>query len=517
MFDDLVDVALEAELCSQAAHVTAGECRLVLLVGEFDRREAWVGQGLRSCAHWLNWRVGTSLGAAREQVRVGRALEALPHARAAFESGELSYSKVRAITRVASAELEEHLVELARHATASQLEQLVREYRKADPDEATTAQARHEQRYVRTWTDDDGMLVISARLSPEDGAVVLAALEAATAAFSEGSGAGEAASPEPSPDVPAETCPETGPDVPTETSPEPGPDVPAETCPETGPDVPAETCHIPDVPAETCSEPGPDVPAETSEHLSIDDPWSEESSLAELALEDRLQVRETSAADALVALCASVLARGLSEEIEDSHVSVVVHVDEPVLSDPSAHGCAHIEGLGAITGHAAARLACDGAVSKVRFRIDGSIEPHGATRVIPRTMRRALLARDRGCRWPGCTTRRFLHAHHVVFWSRGGPTALSNLVAPCGAHHRLVHEGGWSLQLHHAGTLRVSSPDGIEVPAVPGMRPADGDGLAAANDRLGLDIGSDTLSWGGERIDIGLTVDGLLSVVGRNA
>jgi hypothetical protein len=72
--------------------VSAGECRLVLLIGEFDRREAWAGVGLRSCAHWLNWRVGTSLGAAREQVRVGRVLSGLACVRAAFESGELSYS-----------------------------------------------------------------------------------------------------------------------------------------------------------------------------------------------------------------------------------------------------------------------------------------------------------------------------------------------------------------------------------------------------------------------------------------
>ena len=88
MFDDLKNDTLESELCSQAAEVSAGECRLVLLIGEFDRRGAWSGAGLRSCAHWLNWRVGTSLGAAREQVRVGRALNGLSCLRAAFQSGE---------------------------------------------------------------------------------------------------------------------------------------------------------------------------------------------------------------------------------------------------------------------------------------------------------------------------------------------------------------------------------------------------------------------------------------------
>jgi len=459
----------------------------VLLIGEFDRRRAWAGDGLRSCAHWLNWRVGTSLGAAREQIRVGRALAGLSQTRAAFACGELSYSKVRAITRVASAELEENLVELARHSTASQLEHLVREYRRADPDEARAAEARHRRRYLRSWTDDDGMVVISGRLSPEDGAVVLAAIEAARAGLPSGHGGDSAEGDAPAAGDRAGTRGLSS--------------VPAETQPV---DVPAEVHPL-------------DVPAETSQYPETADFWREGSVRAEIALEDPLQVGDTTAADALVALCASVLARGISEEIEDPHVSVVVHVDEQVLGDPSAPGCAHVEGLGAISGHAARRLACDGAVSRVLFAHDGSVEAQGVTRVVPPTMRRALLARDRGCRWPGCTSRRFLHAHHVVFWSQGGPTALSNLVTLCGAHHRLLHEGRWNLQLDRAGNLRVSSPAGVELPAVPRSQPAEGDGLVATHRRMGLDIGPDTLDYGGGRFDLGLTIDGLLCSVGRSA
>ncbi len=423
MFDDLQDTVLEGELCSQAARVTAGECRLVLLVGEFDRRQAWAGHGMRSCAHWLNWRVGTSMGAAREQVRVGRALEALPHVRGAFQSGELSYSKVRALTRVATAGLDEGLTELARHATACQLEQIVREYRKADPDEAAVAKARHHSRYLRSFTAPDGMVLINARLSPEEGAVVLAAIESARAELS---AAAEAE------------------------------------------DVPAGT-------------PG------------------------ELDTQVVLQDGEATAADALVAVCGSVLSRGLSEEIEDPVVTVVVHVDDKVLADPSSPGCAHIEGIGAITAHSAARLACEGAVSTVVFRPDGSVEPRGTTRVIPRRLRRALLARDRGCRWPGCTARKFLHAHHVVFWSRGGPTAMSNLVTLCSAHHRLVHEGGWQLKLERSGRLGICSPEGIELPGVPKCQPAQGPEL----------VSSSSLAYGGESFDLGLTIDSLLCRAGK--
>ena len=376
---------------------------------------------------------------------------------------------MRAITRVATPELEESLVELARHATASQLEQIVREYRKADPDEARANESRRERRYVRTFTDDDGMVVINARLSPEDRAVVLAAIEAAKPALAEASVQGQVEEPSPLAGVPAET--------------------------------PARL---------------PDLPAETPECLETDDPWSEGSARAGLARKEPLWPVEAAAADALVALCASVLGRGLTEEIEDPHVSVLVHVDEQVLGDASAKGCAHIEGLGAITGHVAQRLACDGAVSRIVSGSDGSVEQRGTTRVVPRAMRRALVARDRGCRWPGCTTRRFLHAHHVVFWSQGGPTALSNLVTLCGAHHRLVHEGCWSLQLERSGVLLVSSPEGAELPAVPSSLRAHGDGLVETHWQRGLDIGDETLCCEGGRFDLGLTVDALLSVVDRN-
>src|SRR2546421_7811509 len=112
---------LEAEIATQAAHIAAGTCRWLELVAEFDRREGYADWGCRSTAHWLNWRCGVSLVSGREQVRVGRRLAELPGVRAAFATGELSYSKVRAIVRIATRETEATLVEWARHATATQL------------------------------------------------------------------------------------------------------------------------------------------------------------------------------------------------------------------------------------------------------------------------------------------------------------------------------------------------------------------------------------------------------------
>ena len=131
----------------------------------------------------VSWRCGIGLNAAREKVRVAHALEDLPAISAAFASGRLSFSKVRALTRIADGANEAELLELALHATAAQVEQLVRGYRRAGRlAEREQAMARHAARELNYYHDDDGCLVIRARLPAEDGAVVLEALEAAMAA-----------------------------------------------------------------------------------------------------------------------------------------------------------------------------------------------------------------------------------------------------------------------------------------------------------------------------------------------
>src|SRR2546430_7926583 len=113
---------LEADICELAAHLNAATARWMALIAEFDRREGWVSWEVTSCAHWLAWKCGLGLGAAREHVRVARALESLPVIAAAFASGALSYSKVRALTRMATPETDASLAELARSATAAHLE-----------------------------------------------------------------------------------------------------------------------------------------------------------------------------------------------------------------------------------------------------------------------------------------------------------------------------------------------------------------------------------------------------------
>lgn len=165
---------LARRITSGAVRLAAATASWLVLVAEFDRREGWGAVGIRSCAHWLAWQCGLSPGTAREHVRVARALTALPATAATFAAGRLSYAKVRAVTRVAERDTEPALLELARELTASQLERVVREWRRADAVDDATVAAR--QRFD-SWWDDDGMLHVRMCLAPEEGAEFLAGVD----------------------------------------------------------------------------------------------------------------------------------------------------------------------------------------------------------------------------------------------------------------------------------------------------------------------------------------------------
>src|SRR2546428_4924087 len=120
------------EIAELSAHLEAATARLLDLIREFDAREGW-GNGFRSCAHWLSWRVGLDMGAAREKVRGARALGTLPRLAQALARGELSYAKVRALTRGATPETEERLLGGGRAGTAAHVARVVRGCRRVEP------------------------------------------------------------------------------------------------------------------------------------------------------------------------------------------------------------------------------------------------------------------------------------------------------------------------------------------------------------------------------------------------
>src|SRR5881296_1808305 len=171
------------EIAELSAHLDAATARLLDLIRDFDAEGGW-NTGFMSCAHWLCWRVGLELRAARERVRVARALGTLPRLAQALARGELSYSKVRALTRVATPETEERLLRVGRAGTAEHVERIVRGWRRMDRKaEAQEASQRHRNRALHVYHDEDGMVIIRARLEPEAGAVVVQALAAAREAL----------------------------------------------------------------------------------------------------------------------------------------------------------------------------------------------------------------------------------------------------------------------------------------------------------------------------------------------
>src|SRR5207302_10081164 len=162
-----------------SAHLEAATAQLLDLIREFDARGGW-NNGFRSCAAWLSWRVGLDLGTARERVRVARALGTLPRLAGALARGELSYAKVRALTRVATRETEERLLAVGRAGTAEHVERIVRAWRRVDRKaEARGADRQHAGRALHVYPDEDGTVRVRGRLTPEVGALLMQSLAAA--------------------------------------------------------------------------------------------------------------------------------------------------------------------------------------------------------------------------------------------------------------------------------------------------------------------------------------------------
>jgi uncharacterized protein DUF222/HNH endonuclease len=349
-------------------------------------------------------------------VRVARALPDLPLVHAAFARGELSYSKVRALTRVADAESEQKLLGLARALTAAQLERAVRAFRRVTSEEANDL---HDGAHLTTFWEDDGSLAIHGRLAPEDAAVFLRALDAARDSLCELAGHEEGGSAEPR-------------------------------------------------------------------------PWP-------------------TSAETVVALAEAALASAPSRSSGERY-QVVVHVDADALaSDEGEGGCALDDGP-AIAPETARRLACDAAVVAISERQGRAVHVGRKTRTVPPALRRALNRRDRGCRFPGCENRRFVDAHHLRNWARGGETRLDNLLLLCRRHHRLVHEGGYAVDEN----MRFYDPWGRHIPPV--AHPPPGDSNELLRHHHAASIGPDTCASGeGERLDLELAVDALVAATGESA
>lgn len=425
---------LEDQITQLSAHIAAATFRLLSLLREFDARGGWSGDGLRSCAHWLNWRCGVDLGAAREKLRVAHALPALPLISAAFERGEVSYSKVRAMTRVATPWNEESFLNVARHGTAHHVERLVRLYRRQLRVE--DANRPLADRYLRYYEDDDGCLVIHGRIPAEQGELFRKALDAAEQVLRD-----EEA--------------------------------------KRGPDAPPTVALV--------------------DHAG--------------------RARQ---ADALALLAETFLAKGPGELAGGEHYQVVVHVAaETSCGDESATAAVSpVLGSGdgseiQVAAETCRRIGCDCSLVHVTENAAGEpLDVGRRTRSIPPAIMRALRLRDKGCRFPGCTCTRWVDGHHIRHWADGGETKLSNLVLLCRFHHRLVHEGGFSIRVLDDGAPQFVRPNRAAIPlAASAVEPPLGywPELEDENLRFGIEIGPRTITsrWLGEQMDYDIALEGL--------
>ena len=495
-----------------SARIQAATYELLVLIRQFDEANGW--STCVSCAHWLSWRTGLAPGAAREHVRVARALGSLPKLSDAMRRGIVSYSKVRAVTRVATPETEQALLDVALCGTAAHVEQVVRGWRRVDrAAEQAEDRQRHAARSLSTWVDDDGMVVVRGRLTPEVGAVLRRALEAACDQADGGRGAARDIAVTAEGDTAAADMAEAAIEQVSEglkpTFAQRQADaigVLAECALAGGLDRGTAGDRyqvVVHVDAGTLAE-APDVPAGTP------------AAQAAPARPGGAPAARTRPGSAGRAGCSRPMRRSLHPcpGPDPAPPTPAQHLEAaPPAAAPAAGSQTVLDEAGGIhvSQETARRLACDAATVKMQHGAGGEILDVGRrTRTISPALRRALVARDRQCQFPGCQNRR-CDAHHLRHWADGGATALDNLVLLCRRHHRAVHEEGFSITLAAAGGVRFVRPDGRplpEAPAAPAWSGAPLTPVAARLDRAGVAIDPHTATpaWRGERLDVGWAV-----------
>ena len=420
------------ELASLSAHLSAATARWLEVVWEM--REQGDSDDLQA---FVAWRCGITGREAREFLRVAEALQELPATRAAFGRGELTFTKVRALTRVATASSEESLLELAGVLTALQLERALRAFRRVAAEDAREA---HELEYVDYYLDDDGTLFLRARLAAEDGTLLITALEAARE-------------------------------------------------------------RVLDRRREERAAAANDVRVKAE---AEDDAMLLPSIRRVLPMSRRCSISPRHRSQQPMSLAGE-------------RARVVVHVDAAALTR-DGRGRSELEDGPLISPETARRLGCDADLVAQIERDGLPVSVGRSRRTIPPALRRLLETRDaHTCCFPGCERRHHLQAHHRAALGPRRRNSLDNLVLLCWRHHRLVHEGGYTVETDSDDNIRFRNRHGIIWPLAP-PRPPPGrpDDLLAANHARQLQIDHNTnrngsSSW--RKPDFPLVVAAIASAV----
>lgn len=352
------------------AQLGAAHLRFLRLVDEAERAGVWADDGARDLAHWMWMRYGMSDWKARRHIDAAHALPRLPRVEAALGSGQLGVDKVLELTRFATDETEDGLVEWAARVSAARIRHEGDVLRRLDRDEA----ANDDEVRSVSWSygDEGRRFEMRAELPAAQGATVAKAIDRMTAT-------------------------------------------------------------IPSMPDEAAG---------------------------------RTSARR---ADALIALCSA----NLGADPDQERATIVIHARTG--RQAGVVTAAEIEGGGIAHPTVLERLLCAARIETVHEDTAGRVIGVGRiTRVPPAWLLRQVRFRDRGCRFPGCGTRGFTQAHHIVFWRDGGNTDLGNLVLLCSWHHKLVHEYGWWIKGDAEAELRWYRPDGTRHRAGPAASHPEG-------------------------------------------
>ena len=373
------------------------ECtaRFLREVYEFDLRQGYKEWGYVDTAEWLDFKCGISRVTAREKVRIAKCLVVLSKVEKAFAEGKLSYSKVRALVRVAKLETEDELLEFALRTPASFLEKRLAELRNGSTE--ASSDGAHLDRKLWSCEREGDRMVISAELSRADAMLVLEAPERCKGEIAE-SGLGNDGKWD---------------------------------------DLARSADALVLMTRRSLSGQYRGIDSET-------DKGEEDGANGESGT------------------------TGDSAESPGSGHLVMVHVDESALRGKG--------GASDLPIRTVKRLLCDGpAVGIVE---NGNGEPLSIgrkSRTVPTAIRRALDARDRTCRFPGCSHTRWLDAHHIRHWTEGGEISLKNLVLLCTRHHRLLHEGGFQMLPREGGSYYFGKRDGRPVELAEGQTLTEGE------------------------------------------
>ena len=595
---------LESEIVTLHERLCAEEYQFLVKLREFDLRQGWRAYHFNHCAEWLNMKCGISLSTGREKLRVAKALFFLPHISGAYQNGELSYSKVRAMTRVATEITERELLGYARKATASQVDQHCAGLRNVQQKFSTPCANRaHDQRKLRLTPTLDGRFLLNGELPEESARLVLKALELcmAQARREEDPSAGdleelenpsaegvpvwdsedpaaqraaavkrdqqnadalvdiaqvylaggtqrktstadhyqvlvhvdEAAlrgqpSADSKSDLPIETvrrlCCDGSVVAVTESgapdgranivSAEGAEDVPACSTADSRNDTLTDSAHnasrdaltvssvvsVDGVPAGPSNGSNGVIPAvtpvdsrngaltdlagnpsrdafavspatsadDTAAGSTVDSPNGALTDLASNPSRDAFAVSPATSADDTAAGSTVDSPNGKLTDLAGNPSRDAFAVSPATSADDTAAGSTVDSPNGKLTDLA-------GNPPRDAFEMPPATAPNAAAgrsrpslnlsrkhRLVQPALRRALEARDRGCRFPGCSHERWLDAHHVVHWADGGETSLGNTLLLCSRHHRLLHEGGFAIRADANGEWQFQNAKGMK-------------------------------------------------------